>query len=63
VLIFEVRWREPTNVFRQKWNVNSVPTLARFEVKESKVQEVGRLVEEEILDQKRLQALIGGGST
>ncbi|KAH8694175.1 hypothetical protein BGW36DRAFT_430195 [Talaromyces proteolyticus] len=51
-------WRDPSNVFRTKWNVNSVPTLARYERVDGKVKEVGRLVESEILDQKKLKKLI-----
>ncbi|KAL1587145.1 hypothetical protein WHR41_04464 [Cladosporium halotolerans] len=50
-------WRDPNNVFRIKWNINSVPTLARYEKVGGKMQEVGRLVEGEILDDVRLQKL------
>lgn len=50
------------NVFRQKWAVSSVPTLVKFEKKDGGLREVGRLVEDEILDQQKLKALIAGNS-
>jgi hypothetical protein len=49
-------------VFRRTWNVNSVPTLARYEKRGTGFEEVGRLVEGEILDSKQLKALLVGGS-
>ncbi|KAL5340457.1 thioredoxin-like protein [Aspergillus crustosus] len=54
------QWRDPSNVVRKKWNVNSVPTLVRFEKGEEGVREVGRLVEAEILDRKRLKSFVTG---
>ncbi|OKL55428.1 hypothetical protein UA08_09309 [Talaromyces atroroseus] len=53
-------WRDPSNIYRTKWNVNSVPTLARYERISGKPQEVARLVEGEILDLKRLDKFIRG---
>lgn len=52
------RWRDPENIYRTKWNVNSVPTLVRYERVDGKVKEVARLEESEILDSKRLHNLI-----
>ncbi|EED19647.1 hypothetical protein TSTA_029240 [Talaromyces stipitatus ATCC 10500] len=55
-------WRDTTNVYRTKWNVRNLPTLARYERVDGKVKEVGRLVEGEILDSKRLKEFINGSS-
>jgi hypothetical protein len=53
------RYRTPDNVFRSsKWNVPNVPTLARYERLDGEVKEVGRLIEEEILDKERFKKLI-----
>jgi thiol-disulfide isomerase/thioredoxin len=48
------RWRDLSNVYRTKWNVNNVPTLVRFENVNGTVNETGRLVEGDILDRKKL---------
>ncbi|KAK1638474.1 hypothetical protein BDP81DRAFT_371946 [Colletotrichum phormii] len=55
-------WRVPTNVFRTKWNVNNVPTIVRYELSDGEVKETARLVEGEILDEKRLRLLISKNS-
>ncbi|KAL4758361.1 uncharacterized protein BDW70DRAFT_142012 [Aspergillus foveolatus] len=47
-------WRDLSNVYRTKWNVNNVPTLVRFENVNGTVKETGRLVEGDILDRKKL---------
>ncbi|ORY55844.1 DUF953 domain protein [Pseudomassariella vexata] len=52
-------WREPRNEFRNTWNISNVPTLVRFERMDGQVKETGRLVEGEILDDKKLKAFIG----
>jgi hypothetical protein len=52
------RWRKPDNAFRTNWNVHNIPTLARYEKKNGTVEEVGRLTESEVLDEKRLQDLL-----
>ncbi|KAL4861052.1 hypothetical protein BDV12DRAFT_180813 [Aspergillus spectabilis] len=51
-------WKELSNVYRTKWNVNNVPTLVRFERVDGTVREVGRLVEVEILDRKKLRSFV-----
>ncbi|KAK8030160.1 hypothetical protein PG993_011451 [Apiospora rasikravindrae] len=51
-------WRERTNVFRTKWNVNNVPTLARFEQVNGKVVEKGRMTEDGIMDPATLKAFM-----
>jgi hypothetical protein len=48
------RWKDLSNVYRTKWNVNNVPTLVRFENVNGTVKETGRLVEGDILDRKKL---------
>ncbi|KAF2015055.1 hypothetical protein BU24DRAFT_423971 [Aaosphaeria arxii CBS 175.79] len=53
-------WRSSDNVYRKKWGVKSVPTLARYERIDGKVQETGKLEEGEILDSKKLKSLLGG---
>ncbi|RDW72706.1 uncharacterized protein DSM5745_07878 [Aspergillus mulundensis] len=53
-------WKEPTNVFRTKWNVNNIPTLVRFERVDGCVKETGRLVEAEILDREKLREFVFG---
>jgi hypothetical protein len=54
------RWRDLSNAFRTKWNLNAVPSLVRFEAVDGVVTEVGRLVEGEILDRVRLGKFISG---
>lgn len=64
------RWRNPHNVFRTQWNIHNVPVLVRYELvavavegnttATKQVKEVGRLVEGEILDERRLQELVYG---
>ncbi|KAK7934638.1 hypothetical protein PG985_000133 [Apiospora marii] len=51
-------WRERTNVFRTKWNVNNVPTLARFELVKGKVVEKGRMTEDGIMNPETLKAFM-----
>jgi hypothetical protein len=53
-----IRWRKPDNAFRTRWSVHNIPTLARYEKKDGRIQEVGRLKEGEVLDEKRLQELL-----
>ncbi|KAL2785458.1 hypothetical protein BJX66DRAFT_314901 [Aspergillus keveii] len=56
----KLEWRDPSNAFRTKWNLNAVPSLVRFEAVDGVVTEVGRLVEGEILDRVRLGKFISG---
>ena len=47
------------NYFRvSEWRIPNVPTLARYERVDGVVKEVGRLVEEEVLDKERLAKLL-----
>jgi hypothetical protein len=55
-----IRWRDPNNVARTKWNVNNVPSLVRFQRVDGQVKETGRLTEDEILDSQRLKGLLNG---
>lgn len=57
-------------MFRTQWNIHNVPVLVRYELvavavegnttTTKQVKEVGRLVEGEILDERRLQELVYG---
>ncbi|TVY84001.1 Thioredoxin domain-containing protein [Lachnellula suecica] len=58
LMIFD-RWKEAGNIYRTIWNVHNVPTLVRYERINGEVAETGRLVEDEILDAKRLRTLVG----
>ncbi|KAL3296121.1 DUF953 domain protein [Colletotrichum asianum] len=51
-------WKVRTNVFRTKWDVHNVPTIVRYQLVNGEIKETGRLVEGDILDKGRLQALI-----
>ncbi|KAF1949184.1 DUF953 domain protein [Byssothecium circinans] len=52
-------WKDTTNVFRTKWNVQAIPALVRYERKvDGAVGDVGRLVEGELLDQSRIEGFI-----
>ncbi|KAF2443287.1 hypothetical protein P171DRAFT_333572, partial [Karstenula rhodostoma CBS 690.94] len=51
-------WKDLSNVHRTKWNVNAVPTLVRYQRVGDEVKETGRLVEGELLDQKKLKELV-----
>ena len=54
------RWRQNTNPVRTKWNVHNIPTVVRYQRVDGKIQETGRLVEGEILNERKLGALIKG---
>lgn len=54
------RWRDLSNTHRTKWNVNAVPTLVRYQWVDGQVKETGRLIEGELLDQKKLKDFISG---
>ncbi|CAI4212365.1 unnamed protein product [Parascedosporium putredinis] len=53
-------WRQNTNPVRTKWNVHNIPTVVRYQRVDGKIQETGRLVEGEILNERKLSALIKG---
>ncbi|KAG8423986.1 hypothetical protein J3458_000827 [Metarhizium acridum] len=52
-------WRNPENVFRKNWNVNGVPTLAKYERVDGEVVETARLDENGIMDEAKLRGFIG----
>ncbi|KAF2824234.1 hypothetical protein CC86DRAFT_371615 [Ophiobolus disseminans] len=55
----KVEFKEnPSNRFRTDWNINNIPALVRYQWVGGKVEEVGRLKEDELLDEKRVQDLI-----
>ncbi|CAO2647106.1 Nn.00g080280.m01.CDS01 [Neocucurbitaria sp. VM-36] len=51
-------YKSPDNLYRTKWNINSIPTLARYERIGNEVKETSRLVEVELLDKKQIYDLI-----
>lgn len=53
-----IRWKAP-NVYREKWNVNGIPMLVKFEYVDGVVSETGRLDEDGIMDEKILSGFIG----
>lgn len=58
MLTYDYRWRKPENKYRKIWNVNNVPTIVRYSFVDGEVKETGRLLEGELLQEKRLSALI-----
>ncbi|KHO01607.1 uncharacterized protein MAM_00608 [Metarhizium album ARSEF 1941] len=52
-------WRSPENVFRKNWNVNGVPTLAKYERVHGEIVETARLDESGIMDEAQLRGFIG----
>jgi len=59
---YHPRWKDLSNVYRTKWNVNAVPSLVRYELVDGSVKETGRLVEAQILDRGRLNKFVGDRS-
>lgn len=47
-----------SNRFKANWNIQNIPALCRFQSKDGKVMETGRLVEAELLDEARVHTLI-----
>jgi hypothetical protein len=52
-LLTGIRWKEPNNVYRKVWNVNAIPTLVSYQRVNGLVEATGRLVEGEIMDDKK----------
>ena len=57
---FFSRWKKADHIHRKQWNVHNVPTVVRFETVDGRVTETGRLVEDEILYNAKLTALLEG---
>ncbi|KAL6704497.1 hypothetical protein ACN47E_008126 [Coniothyrium glycines] len=55
-------WKDLDNVHRKKWNINAVPTLVRFQRVDGRIRETGRLVEGELLVERKLTSLTSGQS-
>ncbi|KAI9367995.1 hypothetical protein BJX61DRAFT_251323 [Aspergillus egyptiacus] len=51
-------WKDPSNIYRTQWKLSCIPTLIRFERVDGNVQEVGRLVEGEIVDRAKLEKFV-----
>jgi hypothetical protein len=54
VLLTSIRWKEPNNMYRKVWGINAIPTLVRYQRIDGTVTATGRLVEGEIMDDKKL---------
>lgn len=54
-----LRWKDPANFYRKNWNIQGVPTLARYELVNGEVKETGRIVEGEILEEAKFHHFIG----
>ncbi|EAW14637.1 DUF953 domain protein [Aspergillus clavatus NRRL 1] len=52
-------WKDPQNIYRTNWKVPCIPTLIRYERVHEETVETGKLLEGEILDQKKLGEFIG----
>ncbi|CAN8101433.1 unnamed protein product [Discula destructiva] len=52
------QWRDPKNKYRTVWNVHNVPTLVKYSFMDGEIQETGRLVEGDVLGEKRLRQFI-----
>jgi len=53
------RWKDPANFYRTNWDVHFVPTLVRYQRVDGEVKETGRMMEDGILDEKKLYEFIG----
>ncbi|CAG9984459.1 unnamed protein product [Clonostachys byssicola] len=51
-------YKKPDNYFRTKWNIHNIPTVVRYELRDGKVQEIGRLIENEVIENNNLQSLV-----
>lgn len=56
------RWKDLENVYRKKWDVKAVPQLVRYQRVGGVVKETGRLVENEVNDDAKLQKFVAAGS-
>lgn len=45
-------------MYRKVWGVNAIPALVRYQRTNGVVSETGRLVEAEIMDEKKLLSLM-----
>jgi hypothetical protein len=52
------RWKALDNVYRKVWGVNAIPTLIRYQRVDGEVTETGRLVEAEVIDEKKFLSFV-----
>lgn len=52
-----IRWKEMNNICRKAWGICALPTLVRYQRIDGAVTATGRLVEGEIMDDKKLFGL------
>ncbi|KXJ94971.1 hypothetical protein Micbo1qcDRAFT_200428 [Microdochium bolleyi] len=51
-------WKDPSNIYRTKWDLHYVPTVVRYERVDGEIKETGRVVEGEVIVDGKLQALV-----
>lgn len=54
------RWKVLDNVFRMKWEIKAIPTMIRYRRVDGRVKEMGRLVEGELVDEKKYDEFVSG---
>jgi hypothetical protein len=57
-LILATSFKAADSTYRTKWTIHFVPTLIRFERVGGELKETGRLVEGEVLDEKKFRDLV-----
>ncbi|QGI63670.1 hypothetical protein CEK26_007621 [Fusarium fujikuroi] len=51
-------WKKPDNPHKLTWNISAIPTVIRFELRDGRIEETGRLVEAEVYEEGRLQNFV-----
>ncbi|KAJ4983984.1 hypothetical protein SVAN01_10539 [Stagonosporopsis vannaccii] len=51
-------WKDLENVYRKKWDVKAVPQLVRYQRIDGEVKATGKLVENEVNDDMKLQGFV-----
>jgi hypothetical protein len=57
-ILTSCRWKDMNNKYRKDWGINALPTLVRYQCIDGAVSATGRLVEGEIMDEKKLSKLV-----
>ncbi|KAH7212194.1 C-type lectin protein [Fusarium oxysporum] len=51
-------WKKPDNPHKLKWNISAIPTVIRFELRDGRIEETGRLIEVEVYEEGKLQNFV-----
>ncbi|WJG34708.1 uncharacterized protein FOBCDRAFT_236828 [Fusarium oxysporum Fo47] len=51
-------WKKPDNPHKLTWNISAIPTVIRFELRDGKTEETGRLTEVEVYEEGKLQNFV-----